>query len=88
MRNSLEKELDKTMIYNITYVTGWQKERMAKHLCGTNMTWLLLASISGLLQKDLFKGRESLIANFSNIIFIDTLVTQSLSCSFLCCPFA
>ena len=76
------------MIYNITYVTGWQKERMAKRLCGTNMTWLLLASISGLLQKDLFKGSESLMANFSNIIFIDTLVTQSLSCSFLRHPFA
>ena len=34
------------MVYNITYVTGQQKERMAKRLCGTNMTWLL--------QKDLF----------------------------------
>ena len=38
------------MIYNITYVTGQQKERMAKCLCGTNMTWLL--------QKDLFQARN------------------------------
>ena len=37
------------------------------------MTWLLLASISGLLQKDLFKGSESLMANFSNIILLTHL---------------
>ena len=53
-------------------------KRTAKSLCVTNVTGLLTLLCSGLLQKDLFKGRWSLAEIFSNIIIVTIVTTQVL----------